>query len=57
MDSIVAISSTTEYQQFNFFTGLRSYEASSSGSGIIVEKRDSTLYIATNNHVIEGQMV
>jgi len=53
MPSTVSITSTVNYQQFNFFTGMQSYEVPSSGSGIIIEKNNDTLYIATNNHVIE----
>ena len=53
-DSIVSITSTAYYQQFNFFTGITQYEGQSSGSGVIVGKNDTTLYIVTNNHVIEG---
>lgn len=53
-DSIVSITSTAYYQQFNFFTGIMQYEGQSSGSGVIVGKNDKTLYIVTNNHVIEG---
>lgn len=54
MDSIVSITSTVTYEQFNFFTGYRKYEAPSGGSGIIVGKDDENLYIVTNNHVIDG---
>lgn len=53
MDSIVTISSTVTYEQYNFFTGYQQYNAASGGSGIIVGKDDTNLYIVTNNHVIE----
>ena len=52
MDSIVSISSTVTYEQFNFFTGYQQYDAASGGSGIIVGKDDANLYIVTNNHVV-----
>lgn len=51
--SIVAITnvSETEYQSF---WGRRVYENTSCGSGIIVSEDGSSLYIATNNHVVSG---
>ncbi|MDD6057565.1 MAG: trypsin-like peptidase domain-containing protein [Clostridiales bacterium] len=55
MPSIVAITniSKTEYQ--SFWGGVpRTYESSSAGSGIIVGQNENYLYIATNNHVVEG---
>ncbi len=53
--SIVAITnvSRTEYQ--SFWGGMpQQYESTSCGSGIIVGQNDEYLYIATNNHVVEG---
>ena len=41
-------------QQRDFFGMPQTYEAKSSGSGIIVAKSDTELLIATNNHVVEG---
>lgn len=55
MPSIVAITniSQTEYQ--SFWGGMpQTYESTSCGSGIIVSQDDNYLYIATNNHVVEG---
>ena len=51
MPSVVAIYGKAEITQNSFF-GPQSYEAQSSGSGIIVGKTDSELLVVTNNHVI-----
>lgn len=53
MPSIVAITnvSVTEYQTF---FGSSSYESESCGSGFIVAQNEDFIYIATNNHVING---
>jgi serine protease Do len=53
--SIVAITniSETEYRSF-WGGGTQTYESTSAGSGIIVGQDDNYLYIATNNHVVEG---
>ena len=51
MPSVVSIYGNEEVTQNSFF-GPQSYEAQSSGSGIIVGKTDSELLIVTNNHVI-----
>ena len=51
MPSVVSIYGKEEVTQNSFF-GPQSYEAQSSGSGIIVGKTDSELLIVTNNHVI-----
>ena len=51
MPSGVSIYGKEEVTQNSFF-GPQSYEAQSSGSGIIVGKTDSELLIVTNNHVI-----
>ena len=51
MPSVVAIYGKAEITQNSFF-GTQSYEAQSSGSGIIVGKTDSELLVVTNNHVI-----
>ncbi len=52
MPSVVAISSNYTVTQ-NFFGQTYSQESSGSGSGIIIGKDENTLYIATNNHVVE----
>lgn len=38
----------------NFFGFGQVYESESSGSGFIISKDDEYIYIATNNHVVEG---
>ncbi len=54
MPSIVAITNTGTTQYQNFFGQSQSYESQSAGSGIIIEEDDTYLYVATNNHVVEG---
>lgn len=56
MPSIVAITSMSQQEVMDFFgrDWGQSYESESSGSGIIVGEDDASLYIATNNHVVEG---
>ena len=51
MPSLVAINDTMTVEQNNFFGMPQTYQAQSSGSGIIV---DTELLIATNNHVVSG---
>lgn len=53
MPSIVAITSMTQQEVMSFFGG-QTIESESSGSGIIVNQDDNYLYVATNNHVVEG---
>lgn len=52
--SIVAITNLSQKQLQNWFGQIQSYEVPSAGSGIIINEDDDSLYIATNNHVIEG---
>ena len=54
MPSIVAITNTAETQVQDFFGQTQAYESQSAGSGIIVSEDDKNIYIATNNHVVEG---
>ncbi len=54
MPSIVAITSMTQQEVMNFFGFGQTYESESSGSGFIVSKDENYIYIATNNHVVEG---
>lgn len=54
MPSIVAITNVSEMQMQNFWGQRETYESTSCGSGIIVSQDDANLYIATNNHVVEG---
>ncbi|MBT9775833.1 trypsin-like serine protease [Clostridium sp. MCC353] len=53
MPSVVAITDKMTVEQMTFF-GPQSYEAESSGSGIIIGENDKELLIATNNHVVDG---
>ncbi|MBS6642010.1 MAG: trypsin-like peptidase domain-containing protein [Clostridiaceae bacterium] len=53
MPSVVAITDKMTVEQMTFF-GPQSYEAESSGSGIIIGENDTELLIATNNHVVDG---
>lgn len=55
MPSIVAITNVSETEYRSFWGGMpETYESTSCGSGIIVSQDDKNLYIATNNHVVEG---
>ena len=54
MPSIVAITNVSETEYQSFWGRPQTYESTSCGSGIIVSKDDNYLYIATNNHVVEG---
>lgn len=54
MPSLVAINDTMTVEQNNFFGMPQTYQAQSSGSGIIVGQNDTELLIATNNHVVFG---
>lgn len=55
MPSIVAITNVSETEYQSFWGGApQTYESTSAGSGIIVSQDDNSLYIATNNHVVDG---
>ena len=54
MPSIVAITNISETEYRSFWGGSQVYESTSAGSGIVVSSDDKYLYIATNNHVIDG---
>ena len=54
MPSIVSITSMTQQEILSFFGQNRMFESESSGSGILIDKDDEYLYVATNNHVVEG---
>lgn len=53
LPSIVAIDVTATVTQNTPF-GVQSGETTGSGSGILIAEKDEKLYIATNNHVVEG---
>ena len=54
MPSLVAINDTMTVEQNNFFGMPQTYQAQSSGSGIIVGQNDTELLIATNHLVVFG---
>lgn len=55
MPSIVSITTIARTQVPNFFFGeMEEYESEGCGSGIIVSQDEENLYIATNNHVVDG---
>lgn len=54
MPSIVAITNMTETEYRTWFGQTYSQENDYAGSGIIVSEDDKYLYIATNNHVVDG---
>ncbi len=54
MPSIVSITSMSQTEYYNMFGQSQTYEGESAGSGIIVAEDDENLYIATNNHVVQG---
>lgn len=54
MPSIVRISCTSEYTYYSFFGMPEAYESTSEGTGFFVSQNSSKLYIATNNHVVDG---
>ena len=55
MPSIVAITNVSETEYQSFWGGMpQTYESTSCGSGIIVSQDDNYLYVATNNHVVNG---
>lgn len=55
MPAIVAITNVSQTEYQSFWGGRpQTYESTSCGSGIIVGQDDDNLYIATNNHVVEG---
>lgn len=53
MPSIVAITNTAETEVQSFF-GNQTETYESAGSGILIGKDDSNIYVVTNNHVVEG---
>ena len=54
MPSVVAITDTMTVQQQTFFGMPQTYQAQSSGSGIIIGSNETELLVATNNHVVSG---
>lgn len=54
MPAIVAITNMSETQYQTWFGQTYTQESDYAGSGIIVSEDDEYLYIATNNHVVQG---
>ena len=55
MPSIVSITTIARTQVPSFFFGYsQEYESEGCGSGIIISQDEEYLYIATNNHVVDG---
>ena len=54
MPSIVAITNISTVEYSTFWGQRGSYESESAGSGIIIERDDSRLYVVTNEHVVSG---
>ena len=54
MPAIVAITSMSQVEYYNWFGQSQSYEGESAGSGFIVAEDDANLYIVTNNHVVQS---
>lgn len=54
MPAIVSITSMSQIEVYNWFGQPQSYETPSAGSGIIVAEDDASLYIVTNNHVVQN---
>lgn len=52
--SVVSITCKSVQEVRNFFGGQQQYESESAGSGIVIAKDESNLYVATNNHVVDG---
>ena len=52
MPSVVTISTMSVEEMRNFFGGTQQYQVEGAGTGVIVDKNDSELLIATNNHVV-----
>jgi len=54
MPSVVAISNKAEVSYQSFWGQVYTEESESAGTGFIVKQDSEYLYIATNNHVVEG---
>ena len=54
MPSVVTISTMSVEEMRSFFGGTQEIQVQSAGTGVIVNKNESELLIATNNHVVEG---
>ncbi|MCD7955389.1 MAG: trypsin-like peptidase domain-containing protein [Lachnospiraceae bacterium] len=54
MPSVVAITNLSVQEVSYMYRGTAEIESESSGTGIIIDKNDTELLIATNYHVVEG---
>ena len=54
MPTVVAITGTSEVTYSSWFGPDQTFEAESSGSGIIIGEKDEEYLIVTNNHVVEN---
>ena len=54
MPCVVSITNTTENRYQSFWGQSYTQESTSAGSGFIVDQDENYIYIATNNHVVEG---
>lgn len=54
MPGVVAVNTTIESTQTDWFGRQYTQEAKGAGSGIIMSEADNTLYVMTNYHVVEG---
>lgn len=54
MPSVVTISTMSVEEMRSFFGGTQEIQVQDAGTGVIVNKNESELLIATNNHVVEG---
>mgnify|MGYP003306504709 CR=1 FL=1 len=54
MPSVVAISNMAEITYQNWWGQVYTDESESAGTGFLVEQDEKYIYIATNNHVVEG---
>ena len=54
MPSVVTISTMSVEEMRSFFGSTQEIQVQGAGTGVIVNKNESELLIATNNHVVEG---
>ena len=54
MPSVVAINNTAEITYQNWWGQMYTDESESCGTGFLIEQDENFIYIATNNHVVEG---
>ncbi|MBO4213611.1 MAG: trypsin-like peptidase domain-containing protein, partial [Lachnospiraceae bacterium] len=57
MPTVVAITNVSEREVQTWFWGPRKEQVPSAGSGVIIAKDNNYIYIVTNNHVVEGNIV